>query len=347
MDLWANRQTLGVAAQPTQALDEAAICPCHCARVEKLARPPSRARVLAPCTAVVVGDVHGHLAALDVVGVTRSGNELAQDLVGAIGLANTKTAAWLYTDPFSADPGYFCVTRPNVFAHAAVRRVEHERAVRRRQVLVDGGQHLPDLALRRGAAQDRPRLRVQPYPAFLIVRYAEHDVVIRDAPREPRPVPHVPIGSVVDGLRARAVLVREIDLPLMLAYLCPQAACETSRQIALRDVTQTTLVARREKPVHGVSHALEYSVLSPADVGHFLLEKRVVARLGEIYLERHGEPHAVVRVRDLVDVFSSAPSASKMPSGMAPVASCCDSAVRNARRVMLGLIYAIPMLSCR
>jgi hypothetical protein len=162
----------------------------------------------------------------------------------------------------------------------------------------------------------------------LVLAGAEHHVVVGDAAREPVAVPQVFVGGAVDGARAGAEVLRAFGQRGTgaggFANLGPQvervggghgqparhAAAFVADHVhrvapvALGDVAEATLVARLQQPVHGAAHALgdgEGDAALRAD--HVFVEDVVIAGFIEVDLERHRQPHAVVGVRHLVDVF--------------------------------------------
>jgi hypothetical protein len=324
-----DRQAIRITLQATQAFDQAAIHPGHGARVEQLARAPGRARVLVVRAAVVVGDEYGQLAALQVVGQVGTGNHLAQRVEGAVGFTDRVQAEDVEHRSVVVDravlgrAGMLLRDAADVFAHGAVGRGEHLHAVGRLQLGVDLGQHLRALCIVGGAGQERPALRVQVDAAFGIGRHAKLDVVIGDAACEPAAIPQVRVGRGVHGCRAIAVACLHRPIIARGADVGPQVQRVRSRYgqparnaaalvadhvhriapVALFDVGEAPRIAPQQEPVHRQADALERRFDVAAVRADRHVEDRAVTRFIEIGLQTHGQPDAVVGVRDLVDVF--------------------------------------------
>ena len=211
----------------------------------------------------------------------------------------------------------------HVVTHGGKRGRKHHHAIRRFELLLDRLQHLPALRVVGGAGQDRPALRVEEDPALGILAGTEDHAVVGDAAGKPFAIPQLAVHGVIELLGTLAERLRQLGLLPHVAHGGPQfqGVAGGHRQpagnplalvadhvhrvapVALGDQAQAALVAHVQQPAHRGADALEHAQGAAVNAGDRLVQQRVVAGFIEVGLQADRQPHAMVGVRDLVDVF--------------------------------------------
>ena len=216
---------------------------------------------------------------------------------------------------------------PDVLAHAGVRRLHQGRAMRRHEMRIHRGQQLLRTCRIRRVAEQRPALRVEEYASFDIGLRAKHHIIVGDAARVPLAIPEMPVHRRIAIVRAfteklsnRGIVVPSADIGPQLQGV-GRRQCQPARYaatlvanhvhrvapVALRDVAQPACITRRQQPAHGGIDTLGDAERVPGMILHRHFKQRVIAGFIQVGLQEDRQPHAMVGVWNLVDVFQLRP----------------------------------------
>ncbi|MNM83400.1 hypothetical protein D3C81_954600 [compost metagenome] len=212
----------------------------------------------------------------------------------------------------------------DVFAHRRVGRGELLHAIRRLQLLAHRLHQLLALLVIGRTAQHRPTLRVDKDPTLLVLADPKYDVIVRDAPSIPLSIPQVAVNRCVCLLRRRPVFPRDLRPPAVVANVSPHLECvgrgdgqpaghafafvadhvHRVAPVTLVNVVQPALIPVIHQPAHGfVNMSINGLGLPAVGISHLLLQNGVVSRFVQIRAQANWQPDAMVRMRNLVNVF--------------------------------------------